>query len=108
MALMTVTNTSGVTLNRPDVGGYGVSPDAVGGNVLDPLPYPFDRNGELADADTRTLAVNVRDFSTRMQMQQPSLPANDWDALLQKGYITASFTDDADAIDVENSALVAL
>lgn len=111
MAILAVTNDSSVTLNAPETGGYGVSPDAVGGNISNPLPFPFDRNGSLAAGDTLTLAVNPRDFVLRQQMQQPAVPAEEWDNLIQKGFIsvavTANPTAAALSTDIENVLIAA-
>lgn len=93
MATMAVTNDSGITLNALQQGGYGVSADAVGGNVANPLPYPFNANGELDDGDTLTLGVNLHDLFVRQQMQQPELPQQEWDLLIQKGWLSVSYSD---------------
>jgi hypothetical protein len=108
MALLTVTNASTQILNRPDVGGGGVSPDAVGGNVLAPLPYPFDRNGPLAVAGSRQLAVHARDFSVRPQPQQPMIPADEWALMVQSGLVTLAFVADAVSTDAEDALIAAL
>lgn len=104
MATMAVTNTSGLVLNVLESGGTGVSPDAVGGNVTRPLPYPFNRNGSLAIGGARTLGVNVRDFTTREVMCQPELPVQDWDNLLQKGWVTLAFAT-ANSVDVQDELI---
>ena len=107
MATMAVTNESSVTLNAPQMGGYGVSPDAVGGNVSNPLPYPFNRNGSIAAGDTKTLGINTRDFTTRELMCQPELPIQEWDMLLQAGTISVVFAD-AGFIDLQDALIQSL
>lgn len=95
MAIATLTNTSGLTLNTPQTGGYGISPDAVGGNIARPLPFPFDRNGALADGNDLVLPVRERDLVVRQQAQQPSLPADELQELVQKGWVEVEFAADA-------------
>lgn len=102
MALLEVRNDSGRILNRLEVGGNGVSPDAVGGNVLDPLPYPFNANGPLAASAYRELGVHARDFSVRPQAQQPMMPADEWNQMVQAGLVSLSFTADARSFDPED------
>lgn len=102
MALLTVANLSTKILNRPAVGGGGVSPDAVGGDVLDGLPHPFEANGPLAVGASRELAVHARDFNVRVQMQQPMLPADDWARMVQAGDISLAFVADANTTDAED------
>lgn len=108
MATMTVTNNSSVTLNRPDTGGLGVSPDAVGGNVRDALPYPFSLNGTLAPSASKSLPVNARDFTTRSQMQQPALPVEEWNLLVQAGTVTVAVAADPNSVDVDDTVIAAL
>lgn len=108
MALLEVTNESARVLNRLEEGGNGVSPDAVGGNVLDPLPFPFNANGSLAVGASRELPVHGRDFNVRQQMQQPMLPADEWNQMVQAGLVSLSFTYDARSLDPEDMLAHAL
>jgi len=108
MALLTVTNLSLNILNRPALGGGGVSPDAVGGDVLDALPHPFEANGALAVGAARELAVHARDFNVRVQMQQPMLPADDWARMVQAGTISLAFAADAVSTDAEDDLAISL
>jgi len=89
---MEVTNDYSEALNILETGGNGISPDAVGGNVLRPLPFPFGANGSLAPAGTLELGIRERDLVNRQQAQQPSMPADEWQDLVQKGWVSLSFT----------------
>lgn len=112
MALLTVQNETSRVLNRPEVGGSGVSPDAVGGNVLDPLPFPFNANGTLAangdPGDSKQLGIHARDLSVRTQAQQPMIPADEWAALVQAGVVSLTFAADAQSLDAEDALGAAL
>jgi hypothetical protein len=55
--LVTVTNTSGGTINNLITGGSGVSSDAVGGSKNTPLPYPFGHIGSLANGANKQLPM---------------------------------------------------
>lgn len=105
MAILEITNDSGITLNALQSGGFGISPDAVGGNVANPLPYPFNANGELADGDSLTLGINLHDLTSRQQMQQPELPVQEWDMLVNKGWLSLSWT--ATQLGVEDAYVAA-
>jgi len=102
MALLTVANLSTKILNRPTVGGGGVSLDAVGGDLADGLPHPFEANGPLNVGASRQLAVHARDFNVRVQMQQPMIPADDWARMVQAGEISLAFLADAQSTDAED------
>lgn len=108
MALLTVANLSTKILNRPAVGGGGVSLDAVGGDILDGLPHPFEANGTLGVGASRQLAVHARDFNVRVQMQQPMIPADDWARMVQAGEISLAFAADAQSTDAEDELGAAL
>lgn len=108
MALLTVTNETSRILNRPETGGNGVSPDAVGGNVLDPLPFPFNANGTIAASGSKQLGVHARDLSVRQQPQQPMIPADEWAALVQAGTVSLAFAADAQSTDAEDALGAAL
>lgn len=108
MALLTVTNETSRVLNRPEVGGNGVSPDAVGGNVLDPLPFPFGANGTLGVGDSLALGIHARDLSVRTQPQQPMIPADEWAGLVQAGIVSLAFAADAQSTDAEDALIAAL
>ena len=106
MAVATVTNSSGLVLNALQSGGYGISPDAVGGNVERPVPFPFGSNGSYAVGASKTLAVRERDLSVRPQAQQPMLPADELNNYVQRGWLTISFAaETASVIDVEDNLI---
>lgn len=108
MALVTIANTSGLVLNTPEVGGNGVSPDAVGGNITRPIPFPFGSNGAYAVAASKQLPVRERDLIIRQQPQQPSMPADELNELVQKGWITFTAAVDATPGDVEDEFINAV
>ena len=106
---MAVTNTYSLALNVLETGGNGVSPDAVGGNILRPLPFPFGSNGSLAaGATSDALGIRERDLVNRQQAQQPSMPADEWQDLVQKGWVTLVFTVAGTTSDVESNMLDAI
>lgn len=105
MAVATVTNTSGLVLNALETGGSGVSPDAVGGNVARPVPFPFGSNGSYAVGGNKELVVRTRDLINRQQAQQPSMPADEIDALIQKGWLTVAYAEDATSSDTEDALI---
>lgn len=90
--LMTVTNVSGRIINTPITGGSGVSPDAVGGSVSDPLPYPFSHVGPVAiGGSTAALPVHEQDWRFKSVPWLPSEPADDWNYLVQAKVVTIGF-----------------
>lgn len=111
MAVATVTNTSGLVLNALETGGSGVSPDAVGGNVARPVPFPFGSNGSYAIGGNKVLPVRERDLIVRQQPQQPSMPADSLNEMIQKGWITVAYAADASAgggLDTEDELIAAI
>lgn len=105
--LMTVTNTSGGTINdlakyesAPSIGPAGVS--AEGGQRNKPLPYPFGHIGALANAASKQLPVHPRDFRHRSVMVGSPLDAGEeFQQLVQNGTITVAFAAETGATDVE-------
>ena len=113
MAVATVDNVSGLVLNALETGGSGVSPDAVGGNVKRPVPFPFNANGSYpaSGSTSKVLVVRERDLVNRQQAQQPSMPADEINEMIQKGWITVSYAPDTSAgggIDTEDELIAAL
>jgi len=94
--IVTLTNTSGVTLNAldsvdtttfystPSVAGL----QATGGGVVKPLPYPFDRIGSLANSATKVLSMHTADWLYKAVPWLPETPAMQWNVLVQKGWVT--------------------
>jgi len=89
--LVTVTNTSGRTINTADTLTGGVGPSAllaVGGNRIDPLPYPFAHIGELADAGTKQLPMHDRDWRYKAVPWLTQEPSIEWQQLVQGDIVT--------------------
>ncbi len=107
MAIATVTNLTSGVLNAPVVGGNQVSPDAVGGNILQPVPFPFGSNGSYAangapgNADEKSLVVHARDLIVRVQPQESLAPADELNQLINAGVISLSVATDAIEVDAE-------
>ncbi len=89
-----------VTLNKKQVGGNQVSPDAVGGNVEFALPFPFNMNGQGTNGDGTlatavelpydeylTLGVNLNDLWSRQQPQATFAPSEEWDVMVNAGLV---------------------
>lgn len=101
--IITVTNTSGVTLNDLDAltGGSGPSAlNAVGGARKFPLPYPFGHIGALAAAGTKILAVKPRDFRKRNAAETLE-PGEEWNQLVQAGRVTFAVAAESTNRDIE-------
>ena len=103
--LMTVTNTSGRTLNALDeiTGGTGpASLLAVGGARKDPLPYPFGHIGSLANAAASVLPMHTRDWRYKSVPWLPQEPSIEWQQLVQAGTVTMAAATETDATDEED------
>lgn len=102
--LVTVTNTSGITLNTLALAEDGV---ATGGSRENPLPYPFGHIGELLDTIAKVLPMHTADLregagGATAQMGR-GLPARDrWNQLVQAGTVTFAAAAQTDATDVED------
>lgn len=102
--LVTVTNTSGRTINKLDTltGGVGVSALlAVGGAKKDPLPYPFGHIGELLAAGTKQLPMHPADWRYKSVPWLPMEPATEWNQLIQGGIVTLATAAEAARRDAE-------
>lgn len=104
--IATVTNVSGAPVNK--LAEYDTRVDpllqpgilATGGALLQPLPHPFDRVGELADAASIARVFNPDDW--RHQIFGDGHEAgNRWRRAVQGGVVTVAFADDADRTDPE-------
>ena len=104
--LVTVTNVSGVTLNALESGGSGVSPDAVGGNVKLPLPYPFGHIGALAAAGTKELPMHPADWSHKAVPSLPQAPSTLWNQMVQAKQVTLTVADQTGVMDSEEKYLI--
>lgn len=86
--LVTLTNSSGVTINTPATGGYGISADAVGGTITKPLPYPFSHIGPLINGGTKQLQMHPADWHRKSVPWLPQDPATEWNQLVQDGTVS--------------------
>lgn len=106
---MAVTNASGATLaslaemtSKPS--GAADSPffvTATGGAIEGEFPYPFSHVRDLANASTKTLPVNLRDFQRRTWDSQA--PAQEWNDMVKAGKVTIVFTDVVTDSDIEEA-----
>lgn len=98
--LVTVTNTSGITLNTLALAEDGVS---TGGSRANPLPYPFAQATDLADTLTSVLPMHTADWREGRTQMGRGLPVRDqWNQLVQAGTVTFAAAAQADAQDVED------
>jgi hypothetical protein len=104
--LVTVTNTSGGTINNLITGGSGVSSDAVGGSKNTPLPYPFGHIGSLANGANKQLPMHPADWRYKSVPWLPMEPATEWNQLVQAGKVTMAFADQASVKDQEEAYFV--
>jgi hypothetical protein len=103
---MTVTNLTSNQLNYPDyyIGYPGVPPvtSAVGGNLVNPVPYPFDwflftangigtPNGTPGTTYEVTLPVHEQDLGWRHPNFSPQKVEQLWNILIQAGTVSVSF-----------------
>jgi hypothetical protein len=109
--LVTVENQLSRAINSPDtvdtrLSGLGVAGLlAEGGSVTDPLPYPFDKVGELAangaSGDSIQRAMHIGDFR-RVHVMWTALDPNDqWNQLVQAGTVTLAFAAESGRVDSE-------
>jgi len=84
---MNIDNVSGHVINTPQVGGNGVSPDAVGGNISYPLPYPAAHVGAIAIGANVDIEVKAGDFRRRHVMWSPLEPRDEWNQMVQSGLV---------------------
>jgi len=114
MATATVTNVSGHEINAlaeydtnvdPLLGVAGLVAQSSGlygddkGHRTDPLPYPFDRVGALANAATATLPVHPEDFD-KVHVWETHTPSSEWNQLVQNGTLPISFATESGVQDV--------
>lgn len=99
--LMICTNVTTRTINNPDFylgypGVPGVT-SAVGGNVTDPLPYPFSHVGPVGAGlaagatvgnPTGALPVHPRDWRYKGVPWLPQEPGEKWNQLVKSGIVT--------------------
>lgn len=102
--LVTVTNTSGVTLNALASETHGSGPSGVvatGGAKVKPLPYPFGHIGSLAAAGTKQLPMHPSDWRYKSVPWVSHEPAQEWNDLVQKGWVTLAYAAETGRRDAE-------
>ena len=104
--LVTVTNVSGGTINTPATGGSGVSADAVGGTISNPLPFPFGHIGPLANSASKQLPMHPGDWHHKSVPWLPQAPVTEWNTLVQAKKVTIAVADQAGVKDSEELYLV--
>ena len=112
MAIATLTNTSGGVLNKLDVHEGGSL--AVGGQVKDPLPYPFNWVGQtaasgdvgLADAGTAVYAMHPQDFNYKPLLWKALAPIDEMKQMLMAGQVTLTFAAETDSAAVHKEELL--
>jgi len=101
--LMTITNTSGRDINVLEQMTGGSGPSALlatGGNVTDPLPYPFAHIGTLADTANSQLPMHNRDWRYQRSAYMPE-PSIEWQQLVQAGVVTMTVATETGNTDEE-------
>jgi hypothetical protein len=106
--LVTVTNVSGGTINAPEQGGYGRSPDAVGGARSKPLPYPFAHIGSLANGGTKQLPMHPEDLRFKSVPWLPLDPRTEWQQMVQAKMVTLTIADQAGVKNIEELMIIEL
>lgn len=113
MTVTNITNTAGhplfpgVTINTPDTGGSGVSPDAVGGNKKYPLPYPCSHVGPIIAGASVVQVVHVEDMRRMSVPWLPLEPSREWQMLVQQGIVSVTFSELSTGKNVEDSLIPA-
>jgi hypothetical protein len=105
--IITVTNTSGRTINTPALGEDGVA--LPGGNHpeeashrTDPLPYPFAHVGAILDTNTSVLPMHPRDWRYSRSQMARGLPVSEkWNQLVQADIVTFATGAQVNFRDVE-------
>jgi hypothetical protein len=110
--LVTVTNASPNQINYLDYyvgapGGVGVT-NATGGNVVSPLPYPFDWIGPLNSLATYQLPMHNRDWHYKRSPCDPQDAGQQWQQLIQAGIVTLAFAAETGNTDTEELFIHAL
>lgn len=103
--LVTVTNTSGATINTLAVAEDGV---ATGGHRDNALPYPFAQATDLANAGSIVLPMHEADFRGTTQMRRGQPARDQWNQLVQAGTVTFAVAAQSDEQDVEEVFLAAV
>lgn len=99
--LVTITNTSGITLNTAAVGEDGLAVGEFSAHRTNPFPFPFGHIGELADSATKELPMQPADFRYKPVPWVGQETFDKWNLLVQKGYITVAVAAQTDTQDTE-------
>jgi hypothetical protein len=113
--LMQVTNLTAAQLNYLDsylgyVGVPGVT-TAIGGNKVSPVPYPFDWYTFPANGTTGynpTFSVHERDMQHKANMWTGHSAGEQWNALVQAGTVSITFSAEATSRDTEDLLIHAI
>jgi hypothetical protein len=99
--LITVTNTSGVTINTPKI-----VDGATGGMVTKPLPRPFSWIGPLAAAGTKQLVMGLSDLSAREYQTAGFTAREEFETMVKAGEITLTIADQAGAPSLDEKFVI--
>lgn len=103
--IVTVTNASSRTINAlAEYTTLGTGPSkttATGGARSVALPYPFGHVGEIAASGTKALPMHPRDWRYRNVPGQPYEAGEEWNQLVQRGYVTIAIGAQAGNMDQE-------
>ena len=111
--LVTVTNTSGATINDPQVAEDGIG--LPGGEHPEeathrnsPLPHPFGHIGSLLDTVSLQLPMHPADWNHKSVPSIAMTPGNKWNLLVNAGTVTMATAAQADNTDQEEEYLGAV
>lgn len=107
--IATLTNTSGLTLNK--VAAYDnsalvdgrVATVATGGALENPLPHPFDKVGEIANGDAVVRAMHIGDFRKPHNRSTALEPGEELTLMINRGDITISYAAETGRSDAEEN-----
>lgn len=106
--LATLTNTSAVAINTPEIGGTGRSADAVGGALKFPLPHPFGHIGPLAASASKVLPMHMEDLRHKSVPWLPEEPRVLWNQLIQAKIVTLALAQQTGVTDIEELAVAVI
>ncbi len=111
MLVEVTNNDTEITLNAVDtytagtVATTGVATlTATGGNRTNPLPYPFS-HAVILPTESLELPMNVRDWRYIPITGLGQEPGEKWNALVQSGLVSLSFSSQSDTVDPESLAV---
>jgi hypothetical protein len=78
---------------------------ATGGNVVEPLPFPFEQVGELAAfgavGDSVQRAMHPSDFRRQHNLHKPLEPREEWNQVIQAGTVSFAIAAEVGRRDTE-------